>query len=359
MKTQFVGFILIASVLVALSTAHAADTTQQTATDTRVALTLSKQEKIKSLEPRQLRVAYRQEGTPVFGLLQYSKEGISWLPAQAEPVKLPHALDTLVAADGRHLLQYGDSVMMDNPLKTDLYFIDVQGKEVARVIDRYGPQTSVVMADDGHVAVGGPSLENPAQFEIALYTATGEPRFQSMLAQGRRASLAVPAQGQAVAAFTSAIKNPLSEHSLKLFDASGKPIAEHTGLGILQKLVSVANGSLYFVQAKNRIALISAADGALRWTREADLRLVSPFGAATNPDGTVLFLAAAEWDGKPRASYQWRVEVRDVASGEELTRLMLPGSYPGSMRRIFLSVTNTQLELLAGDERIVLDWRQP
>lgn len=366
MHTKYAWCILGASVLFISSTSYAADPVVPDATQTQVAqrpeltLKLSRQETVKPLASRQLRVAYLREGTPVFGALQYSKEGISWLPAQAAPVKLPYALDTLVAADGRHLLQYGDSANRQHPAKTDLFFLNGQGEVQGRVVDRYGPQSNLVMAEDGHVAIAGTLFEEGKYTEIGLYTATGEKRFQVRLAEDRRANIAVPTpQGQRVAVFTTDTQDFLAHHRLEVLGSDGSKIAEQQGLGVLQKAVVVANGSLFFVQARSRFGLVNASDGSLMWSRDGVLRLVSPYGAATDPTGKILFLAAAEWDGIPKARYHWRIEMREVASGNELGSFVLPDTYPSSEGRVFLKVTGEQLELLAGDERIVLDWRLP
>ncbi len=136
-------------------------------------------------------------------------------------------------------------------------------------------------------------------------------------------------------------------------------LAEQKGLGILQKAIAVANGSMFFIQAKNRFALVDANDGSLLWTRDKVLRLVSPFGAATDPQNKTLFLATVEWDGKPKALYQWRIEVRDIATGNELASFLLPDSYPSSQGRVFIKVTDNKIELLAGSELVELDWSRP
>jgi hypothetical protein len=323
-------------------------------------LTLTSRAEIKSLGTREVRVTFKKEGITSLGILQYSKEGINWVPAQAAPVKLPHKLSTLVAANGRAVLQYGDSTNRQHPAKIDLFFIDENGVEMGRVLDRYGPQTNIVMAEDGHVAVAGSLFSDAKRTEIGLYTATGEKRFQVQLAEGRRANIAVAtSQGQRVAVFTTDTKDYLANHRLEIFDGSGKKIAEQQGLGILQKAVAVANGSMFFVQAKRRFGLVNSNDGSLLWTRNEVLRLISPHGAATDPQGKTLFLAAAEWDGMPKARYKWRIEVRDVATGNEFARFVLPDTFPSNEGRVFLNVTSEQIELLSGDERIVLDWRRP
>jgi hypothetical protein len=170
----------------------------------------------------------------------------------------------------------------------------------------------------------------------------------------------VPAsQGQRVAVITTNRKRYLADHRLELFNGQGKKLAQHEGLGILQKVVEVAKGSLFFIQARRHFGLMNASDGSLLWTRNELLRLISPQGAATDPQGKTLFLAAAVWEGKPKARYQWRIEVRDVATGDLLAQFILPDSYPSSQGRVFLNVTSTQVELLAGNERVMLDWRRP
>lgn len=323
-------------------------------------LTLTSRTEIKPLGLREMRVVFKKEDMPSSGILQYTKEGITWVPAKAAPVRLPHKLSTLVAANGRTVLQFGDSSYRQHPAKTDLFFIDEHGVEKGRVLDRYGPQTKVVLAEDGYVAVAGTLLAEAKHTEIGLYTATGEKRFQSQLAEGRRANIAVAtSQGQRIVVFSTDKENYLANHRIEIFDGNGKKLAEQQGLGILQKAVAVANGSMFFVQAKNRFGLVNANDGSLLWTRNDVLRLVSPHGAATDPQGKTLFLAAAEWDGIPKARYKWRIEVRDVATGKEFARFVLPGTFPGNEGRVFLDVTSDQIELLAGDERIVLNWRRP
>ena len=323
-------------------------------------LTLTSRAEIKSPGMREVRVVFQKEGIPSLGILQYSKEGVNWVPAQTAPVKLPYKLSTLVAANGLAVLQYGDSISLQHPAKTDLFFIDEQGVEKGRVVDRYGPQANIVMAEDGYVAVAGPLFADAKRNEIGLYMATGEKRFQIQLAKGRRANIAVPTtQGHHVAVFTTDTKDYLANHRLEIFDGNGKKVAEQQGLGILQKVVAVAKGSMFFVQAKRRFGLVNANDGSLLWSRNGVLRLISPHGAATDPQGKTLFLAAAEWDGIPKARYKWRIEVRDIASASELARFVLPDAFPSNQGRVFLNVTSDKIELLAGDEHVVLDWRQP
>ena len=347
-------------------TARAADPGEDSATQSpegktlKGSLSLTSRADIKTLGKNEVRLLFKKNGIPSHGILQYSKEGINWVPAKAAPVKLPHRLDTLVSADGRALLQFGDSTNRQHPAKIDLFFIDAQGAKAGQVIDRYGPQTNIVMSEDGHVAVAGTLFTDEKRTEIGLYTATGEIRFQAQLAKERRANIAVPtSQGQRVAVFTTDTKDYLADHRLEILDGNGKKIAEQKGLGILQKTVAVGEGSMFFVQAKGRFGLVNASDGSLLWSRNEVLRLVSPHGAATDSQGKTLFLAAAEWDGTPKARYKWRIEVRDVATGNELARFVLPDAFPGNMGRVFINVTSKQIELLAGDEQIKLDWRRP
>ena len=324
------------------------------------ALSLNKKQAIKSLPKRETRVLLRKDGVPALGKLQYTKEAIMWVPEKAAAVKLPYKISTLVAVNGQSLLQFGDSKNRQHPNKTDLFFIDASGTEKGRVVDRYGPLSNVAMGDDGYIAIAGPLFSDAKRTEIGLYSASGETRFQTQLEKGRRANIAVPGiQGKRVVAYTTDVKDYLANHRLELFDGDGKRVAQHKDLGILQKAIAVANGSMFFVQAKSRFALINASDGKLLWSKNGVLRLISPHGAITSPDGKTLFLAAAEWDGIPKERYKWRIEVRDVESGSQLASFILPDKYPSSMGRVFLSATSTQVEVLAGDERIMLDWSRP
>ena len=332
----------------------------QQATSQTGALSLNKKQTLKSLPRREIRVLLRKDGVPELGKLQYTKEAIMWVPEKVAAVKLPYKISTLIAANGHSLLQFGDSRNHEHPDKTDLFFLDASGAEKGRVVDRYGPFSNVVMADDGHVAIAGPLFSDAKRTEIGLYSASGETRFQAQLDQGRRANIAVPGlQGKRVVSFTTDVKDYLAKHRLELFDGDGKLVAQHNDLGILQKVIAVANGSMFFVQAKSRFALVDANDGKLLWSKNGVLRLISPHGAFTSPDGQTLFLAAAEWDGIPKERYKWRIEVRDVASGSQLASFILPDTYPSNRGRVFLSATSTQVEVLAGDERIMLDWSRP
>lgn len=357
---KYLLLVLMACLYAVPATSWAADPKSLEDKTLRGSLTLTSQTEIKPPGTREVRVMYTKENIPSLGSLQYTKEGINWIAAKAAPVKLPYILSTLVAANGRSLLQFGDNKNRQHPAKIDLFFLDAQGMEKGRVVDRYGPQTNIAMTEDGYVGVAGTLFSDSKRTEIGLYTATGEASFQTQLAEGRRANIAVPAsQGQRVVVFTTDTKDYLANHRLELFDGGGKIIAQQEGLGILQKAIAIANGSLFFVQAKSKFGLMNATDGSLLWTRNGVLRLISPYGAATDPEGKTLFLAAAKWDGIPKARYKWRIEVRDVATGNELARLLLPDTYPSNLGRVFLNVTSTQIELLAGDERIKLDWRRP
>lgn len=335
-------------------------TQKQKAQDLKGSLSVGSRTKINSIADNELRVAFIKNGIPSIGLLEYSKDGLMWAPEQTKKIKMPYKLDAMVAANGRVLLQYGDSTYHQHPAKTDLFFFDENGVEKGQVLDRYGPQTNIVMDEEGYVAVAGELFKDKTRTEIGLYTNTGEKLFQVKLAEGRRANIAVPAsQGKQVAVFTTDSKDYLADHRLEIFDKNGEKTAEKRGLGILQKVVAVANGSMFFVQSKNSFSLVIAEDGSILWSRNKVLRLISPHGVTTDPQGKTLFLAAAEWDGIPKSRYQWRIEVRDVATGDELARFILPETYPSNAGRVFLNVTNKQIELLAGDERIVLDWSRP
>jgi outer membrane protein assembly factor BamB len=357
----FIPF-LVSLPVVAWSADPGSTPAEQSEQDTSLkgTLALSKSETIKSLDPRQVRILYTKDNVPTLGILQYSKEGVSWVPAQGAPVKLPYKLSALVSANGRTILQYGDKKYHQHPDRIDLYFFDENGKEIKSIVDHFGPFANVVMAGDGHVAVAGTLFKDEELTGIGLYSPTGETRFQTQLADDRRANIAVPtSQGQRVAIFTTDKKDALAKHRLEILDGEGKQVAEHSDLGILQKAVAVADGSLFFIQAKGRFGLLNASDGTFLWKRNESLHLISPFGAVTDPEGKTLFLATAGWDGIPRARYRWRIEVRDVATGNKLAQFILPDAYPSSSERVFLNVTSAQIEVLAGDERIVLDWRRP
>lgn len=324
---------------------------------TKGSIALVKTEQITVLEPRQKRVIFVQEGNPLLGALRHDREGVSWIVKDHPAVRLPYRLDTLVAGNGRSLLQYGDTTNRQHPVKTNLYFLDEQGQETGSIVDRYAARSSVVVAEDGFVAVAGELLGKDQDTEIGLYAANGEQRFQLKLDTGRRANIAVPGErGQRVAVFTTDTAKPLADHRLEILSGSGEKVAELTQFGILQKVVPIAGGERFFVQGRNRYGVVDAADGTVRWMRDGVLRLVSPHGAATDPRGRVLLLVAAEWDGIPRERYQWRVEARDIATGEMLASRILPEAYPGSPERVITRVSETQIGLLAGDHELTLDW---
>ncbi len=269
-------------------------------------------------------------------------------------VQLPLKLPLMVSADGNTIIQYGDQVMLDEPVKKDIFWINDQGEIKKSVIDKYKGDAWIDVSSDGYTAIGGGLLEGGQNEAFSFYSPVGDLIFEGVIPQGRRISQIYPAGlGKGVVLISTNSEEWLEEFRLGIYNSSGRLVAEIGDLGIIQRLV-LLNDSRFFFQGLDNYGVIDMSTGRILWKNPGKVTLASPNGAVLSPDGNTLYLAVIKIEGRKTGIYTWLLKAFDSHSGKEKLSYALPDKYPTNWEDIFRSVTDSGVVLSMEDKDITI-----
>jgi len=272
-----------------------------------------------------------------------------------KPIQLPYRLQPIVSYDGSTIIQYGDKTLLDLPKHLDVYWIDNDGKEKTGLVNHYSGDAQLDVSSDGYTAVGGTLLEKSRGASIGSYSPDGKKIWETGIAKNRRVSqLCAVRQGGAVVAVTTDSENKLEKHQLDIYGKSGSLQSVVEDLGIIQRVVLVGDESTLFFGGRDYHGMIDVASGLVLWKNPGKVTLASPYGASLSPDGKNLFLMAVQFEGKRTGLYHWKFMILDALTGKEIGSNVLPEKYPATWGRIFESVSDGSVTVLAGDSRITI-----
>ena len=362
MRKRFRWLLSLAGLVAALTVAQAQETAGR-----KVSFSLITQEAVTEVSPQDRRVrriviergAKAEEGaqaTEVGALRMEAERPVIARPDRPQ-VALPYRLDTLVSRDGNTILQYGDEVNRIHQIRTDLHWLNAQGQEIGSLVNHYGGNALVDLSEDGFTAVAGKLLQRPEETVVGLYSPRGERIWETSLPRDRRAAeVRAGPRGERVALLTTDAGKWLTEHRIEIRGTGGQVTATIPGLGVLQKSVVLDGGDHLFVQGYDAYHLVRLSTGERIWTRAGTVRMVSPRGAAIGPSRDVLFLLLADWEGKSRETYRWRLVGVDAASGQTLGEAALPEDHPSTWDEVFEQVSANRIQVLTERKRLTYSW---
>jgi hypothetical protein len=286
-----------------------------------------------------------------------SKQGrrVLALQGQAE-IELPHDLPAVVSRNGSVVIQYGDTQDLSHPRITHFYWLDAEGKETGRLEGYFRADAVFGVSDDGFTAVAGSRVEAPHPEVLALFSPNGQQVWLRTLESGLDivTEPMVALQGERVAVVTCNAETPLKDHRILILDGKNKEIKRIDSLGLVQRMVIVGQSKAIFVQGRDRYGLIDLSGGTIVWTQPGNVRLISPSGASLSPDGTLLFLLLADWSGKSKAAYPWRLKVLDATDGQDLGMVAMPKPMAGTRADLFGRVGMDQVEIITDEDQLTV-----
>ena len=288
-----------------------------------------------------------------------AKEGKRVLSIQDGPqVTLPRNLPALVARHGGMILQYGDERDLSHPVVTNLYWLNAEGKEVGSSEDYYRADALVALSDDGFTVVVGSRIKESRGKVIALFNGNGERLWERHVGEKRNvhSEPVVTNKGERIALVTTDIEKPLKDHRVLILDKQGNELSSISTMVTVQKIAAVGNGKALFVQGKKRHGLIDLSTGGLVWSNEGNVRMIAPRAAAMSPGADVLFLLLGDWQGRPKASYQWRIKAMDAVNGQEIGMWELPKEMPSSWSDVFGRITDDRINIFIGPDQLSISW---
>jgi hypothetical protein len=312
---------------------------------------------LKMPEGAMRRILIQSEGKILPAYLFWQK-GKPILSVAGKPqVELPYRLDLLVSRDAKTILQYGDEMKLDRPLRKDLFWISQEGQVVAELVDYFAGDARLTMSSDGFTAVSGSLITDPKNMKLALFSQSGTKLWERSLdSDARIEQMLVFPEGEYTAAIVTDRDKYLTNHRIEIWNSTGERQSSINAMGIVQTLVFLDGSDKAFVQGYSNYGLLEIPSGRLLWKIPGKIRMVSPYGAVLSPDGTVLFLLQAEIEGRRKGVYSWRLLILDSLSGEQLAADLLPDKYPSTWDRVFEKVTDSDVVILAGEQRIVYSW---
>jgi len=301
------------------------------------------------------RLLVQSDGKILIGHILRSKDTLIVALPGKKLIRLPYRFQAIISYDGSTIIQYGDKMMLDLPKHLDVYWINNAGKEKAEVVNHYSGDTYLDMSSDGYTAIGGTLLDKSNESTISVYSPDGIKLWETKVANNRHvAQLNVTKLGSTVVVVTTDAQKKLDKHQLDIYDGSGKLQSEIKDLGIIQRVVIVGNETKLFFQGLEYYGMIDATSGRVLWKSSRKLTMVSPYGAALSPDGKKLFLVVVQPEGKRTGTYQWKFIITDASTGQEMGSQIITGKYPATWGRIFESVNDNSITVLASDARIII-----
>ena len=287
-------------------------------------------------------------------ILQSKDTLIVELPGK-KSVKLPYRLQPIISYNGSTIIQVGDKTMLDLPKHLDVYWINNDGKEKAVVANYYSGDARLDMSSDGYTGIGGTLLDKTSGSSISIYSPLGTKLWETMVANNRYvAQLNVTKLGSHVVIVTTDTLKKLDKHQIDIYDKSGNLTTEIKDIGIIQRIVFVGDESKFFFQGREYSGMVETASGQIIWKNTGKVTLVSPYGAALSPDGTKLFLVVVQPGERRTGFYQWKLIIINAVSGQEIGSQTLNEKYPATWGRIYESVTDSSVTLMAGNNHIAI-----
>lgn len=304
-------------------------------------------------------IFFKKDQRVVQGHLELSKNKLKMVVPGRPSVELPYSLETLISEDGETMLQYGDESDMSHPTRTNLFWLDHNGRIKARTLNYYIERAFVSMSDDGFTIVAGGLFGNREQNACGLYSPTGEKIWEFILSDGQRAAkVTVGPEGKHSILVTTDAVDWLNDHQIHILNSKGEMQNSFNNFKIIQKMTIVDKGQHLFVQGYDQYGLIRISDGNLLWIKKGKIRMISPFGAKMSPDGESLFILLADFDGKPKQKYRWNLVVHNTTDGSKIHSSWLPNKYPSTWNRVFEQISSDRLTILAGQKRFDYSWQK-
>lgn len=321
----------------------------------KVTLTLGSSVPLQAVEKGARRIVLEDaKGVRNGALISMKGRRVLSVQGQAE-VNLPHDLPALVSRNGGVVVQYGDTRDLSHPSATHLYWLDGQGKETGRLENYFRVDAVIGLSDDGFTAVAGSRIEAPHAEVLALFSPKGQRVWEQALDSGRDITTepVVALQGQRVATVTCDAKKPTKSHRILILDDKNNEVTPRIdALGLVQKIAVVGSSKALFVQGRDRHGLINLSDGSIAWTKEGNVRLISPFGASISPDGNLLLLLLADWSGKSQPTYPWRLKALDATDGQEVGMVKMPKPMAGTRANLFGRVSADKVEIITDTDQL-------
>ena len=322
----------------------------------KISLNVTSQMPLPAVELGHRKIVLRDSKGARTGLLIAKKgQRVLSFPGQAD-VQLPYDLPSIISPDGHVVLQYGDTQDLSHPRVTHLYWLDGQGREHGRLEGYFRAAALIGLSDDGFTVVAGSRNEKPHAHVLSLFNPSGQRVWERPL-ESERVILTEPKvafRGERVAAITCNAENPLKDHRILILDKKNTEVKAIDTLGLIQKIVILGQSKALFVQGRDRHGLIDLTDGNIVWTRPGNVRLISPSGAALNPDGTLLFLLLADWSGRSKAAYPWRLKALDATDGRVLGMVAMPKPMAGTRSDLFGSIGMNQVEIITDTDQFTV-----
>ena len=147
-------------------------------------------------------------------------------------------------------------------------------------------------------------------------------------------------------------KNPLKDHRILILDGKNNEVKRINNLSLVQKMVVVGQSKALFIQGRDRHGLINLSDGTVAWTQPGNVRLISPSGASLSPDGSLLFLLLADWDGRSKPAYSWRLQSLEATDGQVLSVMDMPKPMAGTRANLFGKIDADKVEIITDTEQL-------
>jgi len=282
------------------------------------------------------------------------QEGITTvaLPGKKE-ISLPFRLPQIISYDGSTIIQFGDPYLLDEPQRLDVFWIDSEGKEKNRLVNHYGGDARLDVSADGFTSVGGSLLERQGNSSVSCYSPDGKMIWETYLKERRHISqIYAGTKGSLIITVTTDPDHWLKDFRLDIYDRSGNQRSSIKDLGIIQRVVLIGNDRRIFFQGRESYGAIDGVSGKVLWRTPGKITMVSPYGASLSPDGRYLFTVVIGQEGRRSGPYHWKFVVLDISSGRIIGTQMLPDKYPATWERIFESVGNDSVTVIAGSSRI-------
>lgn len=289
-------------------------------------------------------------------LLRVEKKVLLSLPDQPQ-LELPRKMDTIVSQDGRTVIQFGDELDLSHPTRTNLFWLNMKGEIVNQVVNYYAERSQISISDDGYTAIAGPLYRGRENIVVSLYSPSGKKIWEQTLGQDQRAAkVNVTSKGKNTLLVTTNKRNWLKNHQIQIFNSKGQLQSSIIDFNVIQKITIVDKGEHLFVQGYDNYGLVEISNGATLWIQHDKIRMISPYAAKISPQGDLLFLLLADYQGKPKATYRWKLVSIGITDGKEHASTWLPNEYPGTWNRVFEQITSDMIKILAGKKRITYSW---
>ena len=274
---------------------------------------------------KRVRMTYiRDAGGEIIGM-EFFRDGQRYVNIEGKEFPVVDVAHTLVSADRKVILKYGQLGEVHLEHKTDLFWYDGDGKMVKKIVGTYR-YLRVAMSVDGYVAVCGKKMDGKRNV-ITIFRPGGEAMTPSMPMPPPKGCLgiAVAGGGSSVALLTTTSSDDWDKRAdVEVYSSRGARSVLARGIKYPQGLFLSGDGGYALAPGKNKAALVNVRTRRLVWSKSRFFRMASRYAFNVDRGRDLVMVNAVVLDPKRPDKGNLVLNLMSLSKGARVLERAMP-----------------------------------